>query len=169
MDTTDAFGSVKKFDDPESDQLSGSNDYRDIVIFHVSDMYLVAAEAYLMSGDATKSLAKLNAVRNRAGLASLASFSSYEPEYSTSATFTIRDIDVILDERARELYAERQRWTDLRRTKQLIRYNVEFNNYIASAADMANVAGEYKWLRPIPQEEISSNTGITNEDQNPGY
>ena len=132
-------------------------------------MYLVAAEAYLMAGDATKSLAKLNAVRNRAGLASLNSFGEYQPEYSTSATFTIKDIDVILDERARELYAERQRWTDLRRTKQLIRYNVEFNNYVASAADMANVAGEYKWLRPIPQEEISSNTGINNEDQNPGY
>lgn len=169
MEQTDAFGSVKKFDDPESPQLTGSCDYRDVVIFHVSDMYLVAAEAYLMAGDATKSLAKLNAVRNRAGLTSLNSFGEYQPEYSTSATFTIKDIDVILDERARELYAERQRWTDLRRTKQLIRYNVEFNNYVASAADMANVAGEYKWLRPIPQEEISSNTGINNEDQNPGY
>ena len=169
MEQTDAFGSVKKFDDPESPQLTGSCDYRDVVIFHVSDMYLVAAEAYLMAGDATKSLAKLNAVRNRAGLASLNSFGEYQPEYSTRATFTIKDIDVILDERARELYAERQRWTDLRRTKQLIRYNVEFNNYVASAADMANVAGEYKWLRPIPQEEISSNTGINNEDQNPGY
>lgn len=169
MEQTDAFGSVKKYDDPESPQLTGSCDYRDVVIFHVSDMYLVAAEAYLMAGDATKSLAKLNAVRNRAGLASLNSFGEYQPEYSTSATFTIKDIDVILDERARELYAERQRWTDLRRTKQLIRYNVEFNNYVASAADMANVAGEYKWLRPIPQEEISSNTGINNEDQNPGY
>lgn len=169
MEQTDAFGSVKKFDDPESQQLTGSCDYRDVVIFHVSDMYLVAAEAYLMAGDATKSLAKLNAVRNRAGLASLNSFGEYQPEYSTSATFTIKDIDVILDERARELYAERQRWTDLRRTKQLVRYNVEFNNYVSSAADMANVAGEYKWLRPIPQEEISSNTGINNEDQNPGY
>lgn len=169
METTDAFGSVKKFDDPESDQLTGNNDYRDIVIFHVSDMYLVAAEAYLMAGDKPKSLAKLNAVRQRAGLANLASFEAYVPEYSTSATFTIKEIDVILDERARELYAERQRWTDLRRTKQLIRYNVEFNNYIENAAAMANVAGEYKWLRPIPQEEISSNTGITNEDQNPGY
>ena len=169
MEQTDAYGSVKKFDDPESPQLTGSCDYRDVVIFHVSDMYLVAAEAYLMAGDATKSLAKLNAVRNRAGLASLNSFGEYQPEYSTRATFTIKDIDVILDERARELYAERQRWTDLRRTKQLIRYNVEFNNYVASAADMANVAGEYKWLRPIPQEEISSNTGINNEDQNPGY
>ncbi|MGN1375094.1 MAG: RagB/SusD family nutrient uptake outer membrane protein, partial [Prevotella sp.] len=169
METTDAFGSVKKFDDPESAQLTDKNDYRDVVIFHVSDMYLVAAEAYLMAGQTSEALAKLNNVRNRAGLASLSSFSAYLPAYTTSATFSIRDIDLILDERARELYAERQRWMDLRRTKQLIRYNVEFNTYITSASQMANTNGEYKWLRPIPQAEISSNTGITNEDQNPGY
>lgn len=169
MEKTDAFGSVKKFDDPESAQLTSSNDYRDIVIFHVSDMYLVAAEAYLMAGKTSESLSKLNAVRNRAGLGNLTSFSGYAPEYTTSSTFTFQDIDVILDERARELYAERQRWVDLRRTKQLVRYNVEFNGYITDASQMANLKGEYKWLRPIPQEEISSNTGISNEDQNPGY
>ena len=164
-----AFGSVKKYDDPNSDQLTKSNDYRDIVVFHVSDMYLVAAEAYLMAGETSSSLAKLNAVRSRAGVATLSSYSSYEPEYTTSSTFTIRDIDVILDERARELYGEQQRWVDLRRTKQLIRYNVEFNDYVTSASNMANAKGEYKWLRPIPQDEISSNEGISSENQNPGY
>lgn len=169
MEQTDAFGSVRKFDDPESDQLSSSNDYRDIVIFHVSDMYLVAAEAYYMAGQTSQALARINSVRGRAGLATLSSFDSYEPYYTTNSTFTIRDIDLILDERARELYAERQRWMDLRRTKQLIRYNVEFNGYITSASEMQNVAGEYKWLRPIPSTEISSNTGISTEDQNPGY
>ena len=163
------FGCVKKFDDPESSQSTGSNDYRDIVIFHVSDMYLVAAEAYLMAGKTNESLTKINAVRHRAGLANLSSFGAYDPWYTTSSTFTIRDIDLILDERARELYAERQRWMDLRRTKQLIRYNVEFNVYITNASALKNQQGEYKWLRPIPQEEISSNTGITSEDQNPGY
>ena len=160
---------VKKFDDPQSAQLSGSNDYRDLVVFHVSDMYLVAAEAYLMAGDSSKALAKINAVRQRAGLATLASFSAYQPQYSTPASFTIRDIDLVLDERARELYAEGHRWTDLRRTKQLVRYNVAFNEYVTSASQMADISGNYKWLRPIPQNEISSNTGISNTDQNPGY
>lgn len=164
-----SFGSVKKYDDPNSDQLTKSNDFRDIVVFHVSDMYLVAAEAYLMAGETQKSLDKLNAVRNRAGVAALASYSAYEPEYTTTSSFSIRDIDVILDERARELYGEQQRWVDLRRTKQLIRYNVEFNDYITSASNMANAKGEYKWLRPIPADEISSNDGITSADQNPGY
>lgn len=76
---------------------------------------------------------------------------------------------MVLDERARELYAETTRWMDLRRTRQLVRYNVEFNPSIASVADMANAKGELKWLRPIPAAEIETNTAISQEDQDPGY
>ena len=153
---------VKKFDDANSDYINDKNDYRDIVIFHVSDMYLIAAEAYLMAGQTNQALDKINAVRGRAGLAALASFNAYEPQYATTGSFTIKDIDLVLDERARELYAEGHRWMDLRRTKQLVRYNVEFNEYVTDA----NIV---KWLRPIPANEISANTGISMEDQNPGY
>lgn len=160
---------VKKFDDANSEQYRDKNDYRDIVLFHVSDMYLVAAEAYLMAGQTPQALQKVNDVRARAGLAALGSFGAYAPQYTTSASFTIKDLDVILDERARELYAEGHRWMDLRRTKQLVRYNVEFNESIHSVADMSNNRGEIKWLRPIPENEISANTGISVADQNPGY
>ena len=160
---------VKKFDDAAADFTNNANDYRDIVVFHVSDMYLVAAEAYLMAGQQAQALDKINAVRGRAGLAALSSFGAYQPEYSTTGSFTIKDIDLILDERARELYAEGHRWMDLRRTKQLVRYNVQFSEYISSAEAMANNKGEIKWYRPIPANEISANTGISQEDQNPGY
>ena len=160
---------VKKFDDAAADFTNKSNDYRDIVLFHVSDMYLIAAEAYLMAGQNAQALDKINAVRGRAGLPALASFSAYQPEYTTTGKFTIKDIDLILDERARELYAEGHRWMDLRRTKQLVRYNIQFSEYISSEAAMANNKGEIKWYRPIPANEISANTGINNEDQNPGY
>ena len=162
---------VKKFDDPECEQVTGNNSYRDIVIFHVSDMYLIAAEAYLMAGQTAQALAKLNAVRNRAGLASLASFGAYENQYSTSSAFKLTELDVILDERARELYAEGYRWMDLRRTKQLVRYNVEFNVYVPNARAMMDVTGtDYKLYRPIPSDEIEMNTAMDKEsDQNPGY
>ena len=160
---------VKKFDDAAADFTNKSNDYRDIVLFHVSDMYLIAAEAYLMAGQSSQALDKINAVRGRAGLPALASFSAYQPEYTTTGSFTIKDIDLILDERARELYAEGHRWMDLRRTKQLVRYNIQFSEYISSEAAMANNKGEIKWYRPIPANEISANTGISIEDQNPGY
>ena len=160
---------VKKFDDAAADFTNKSNDYRDIVLFHVSDMYLIAAEAYLMAGQSSQALDKINAVRGRAGLPALASFGAYQPEYTTTGNFTIKDIDLILDERARELYAEGHRWMDLRRTKQLVRYNIQFSEYISSEAAMANNKGEIKWYRPIPANEISANTGISIEDQNPGY
>lgn len=163
---------VKKFDDPESENLTKENDYRDIVIFHVSDMYLVAAEAYLMAGNTTAALSKVNDVRTRAGLPALANFDAYKQEYDytvSTAFGELNALDVILDERARELYAERQRWMDLRRTKQLVRYNIEFNRNINNVSDMSNARGEIKWYRPIPAEEINSNTSLTTADQNPGY
>ena len=160
---------VKKFDDAAADFTNKSNDYRDIVLFHVSDMYLIAAEAYLMAGQSAQALEKINAVRSRAGLPALASFSAYQPEYATTGNFTIKDLDLVLDERARELYAEGHRWMDLRRTKQLVRYNVQFSEYISDENAMKGSDGNIRWYRPIPTNEISANTGITTADQNPGY
>lgn len=162
---------VKKFDDADTKQVNNTaNCYRDIVVFHVSDMYLVAAEAYLMAGNNNSALQRLNAVRTRSHADALTSFSSYEPYYVIPATMgNITSIDVILDERARELFAENTRWTDLRRTKQLVRYNIAFNSYITSVADMSNAQGEVKWLRPIPESEIGLNSALSASDQNPGY
>ena len=163
---------VKKFDDPQSIQSTGGNDYRNVVAFHVSEMYLVAAEAYMMAGDDTKSLEKLNAVRKRAGAASIPSFAAYAGmvQYDTPYTFgDITKIDCILDEYAREMYAERTRWYDLRRTRQLVRYNLAFSRSIRSVSQMSNARGEVKWYRPIPLDEISNNTAMSEQDQNPGY
>ncbi len=160
---------VKKFDDPETPQANNATGYRDIVLFHLSDLYLTAAEAYLMAGDESSAINYINAVRTRARASAIPSFDSYKPDYATSEDFTIRPIDLVLDERARELYAERTRWMDLRRTRQLVRYNVEFNPYVSSMADMSNSKGEVKWYRPIPASEIETNTAISSDDQNEGY
>lgn len=157
---------VKKFDDPKTLISSTSSDYRDIVIFHVSQMHLVAAEAYLLAGQEAQALAKVNAVRNRAGAPALASFGAYDPDYSYN--FTLRPIDVILDESARECYAERTRWTDLRRTRQLALYNSEFNESLSATGKASLDKGE-KWYRPIPLNAYNYNKGLTDADQNPGY
>ncbi len=162
---------VSKYDDPEAANVIKDNDYRDIPVFHVSDMYLIAAEAYLMAGDQGKALAKVNEVRARAKAETLSSFGSYDPMYLglTNRPFTVTALDVILDERARELYAERVRYEDLRRTKQLIRYNLAFSRIISEPSQMQNAQGQYKWLRPIPANELNFNTSMTGDDQNPGY
>lgn len=160
---------VKKFDDPESGQVTSGADYRNIPLYHVSEMYLVAAEAYLLAGDKPKALAKLNAVRNRAGLKTLGSFDDYDPQYVVPFDYEFTDLDLVLDERARELYAERSRWIDVKRTKQLVKYNLAFARSITDKKQMCNAQGEVKWLRPIPETEISFNTALTSENQNPGY
>ena len=111
-----------------------------------------------------EALAKVNAVRERAYGSqdgNLADFSeaSYKSFYIYDAPEGgFKAIDIILDERARELYAERTRWIDLRRTKQLARYNAAYN---------PNLVSTVKTLRPIPANEISANSSIS--DQNPGY
>lgn len=160
---------VKKFDDPETPQENGNNGYRDIVLMHVSQMYLINAEANYMAGNESVALARINEVRGRAGLKALGSFSEYKPQYTISGSYVEKPLDLILDEYAREMYAEQTRFADLRRTKQLIRYNLEFNRNISKLTDMQNVKGEYKWFRPIPSAEFDFNTSLTYEDQNPGY
>lgn len=160
---------VTKYDDPNTANVTGGDCYRDVPLFHVSDMYLIAAEAYLLAGQEAQALTKLNAVRKRAGLSNLGSFGAYEASYAIPASFVTTGLDVILDERARELYAERTRYLDLRRTKQLVRYNIAFSRSISDRSQMANAAGEVKWYRPIPDSEISANIAMTIESQNPGY
>ena len=160
---------VKKFDDPNTPQQNNATGYRDIVMLHLSDVYLTGAEAYLMTGNQNRSLELVNAVRQRAKASQLSSFAAYTPDYTTDVSFTLTPLDLVLDERARELYAETTRWMDLRRTRQLVRYNVAFNPNISSVSDMSNVRGEVKWYRPIPAAEIETNTAITQADQNPGY
>ncbi|MFY0688579.1 MAG: RagB/SusD family nutrient uptake outer membrane protein [Cyclobacteriaceae bacterium] len=146
---------VKKFDDPTSSFASdGSNrrtSTRDFVVSRLGDVYLLAAEAHLGAGDNATALSRLNVVRARAGVADL----------------TAIDIDVILDERARELIGEYKRWFDLKRTGKLIERASAHNPWIElSNFDGAN--GEQKILRPIPQEalDLNSNKGFT---QNPAY
>ncbi|MBQ0057042.1 MAG: RagB/SusD family nutrient uptake outer membrane protein [Bacteroidales bacterium] len=158
---------VKKWDDPETPQSNGNTSecYRDIVMLHASESYLVAAEACALMNDETGCLNYVNEVRSRAKAAKITSVASYEPAFTFTGTY--RMVDLVLDERARELYAEGTRWMDLRRTHQLVKYTVAYNCLIDKVEDMMG-AGEVKWYRPIPSDEISSNTSA-DMYQNPGY
>ncbi len=161
---------VRKFDDAATPQIDNATGFRDIVMLHMSMMYLVAAEAQLMAGNESRALQLVNDVRQRAHAKPLASFAAYRPSYDVPAGFgSFTPLDVVLDECARELYAETTRWMDLRRTRQLIRYNVAYNPYIEQVDNMCNARGEQKWYRPIPAAEIQNNTAISDNDQNPGY
>ena len=174
---------VRKFDDKNttSDCKQSGGDYRDVVLLNASEIYLVAAEAYLMAGDDANSLKYLNAVRTRSHASYLGSFSDYKRYdwgyndaggyvsfgQTDSYGLTINKLDVILDERMRETLGEYYRWMDLRRTHQLVRYNTTYCGL--SVNNMTGNDGQIKWLRPIPENEIQINSGITAADQNPGF
>ncbi len=168
------FPCVRKWDDATSGFIDGTNttnDYRDIILLHKSDIVLVAAEAAYMLGQTGQAEGYLNNVRNRAGLPAK-TINEYAANYTVSAGFEDefhKGIDYILDERGRELYAENERWMDLRRTKQLVRYNIEFNSKVSALVDMSDDGANAKLYRPIPQAEINANDALTTADQNLGY
>lgn len=75
----------------------------DIIVYRLSDLLLLKAEAYAALGDAENALLYLNKVRQRAQI----------PDYEETDIAPLQK--EILDERGRELFHEIKRWYDLRR------------------------------------------------------
>jgi hypothetical protein len=143
----------KKFDEPgvpfkQPNELSEGT--RDMVVMRSGEAYLIAAEAYLKASNPTTAAARLSTLRARAGL-------------TTTVTSGQVTLDFILDERARELVGEANRWMDLKRTGKLIERVLLHNPH----AKMNNALKTKHLLRPIPQYEIDNTyKSIT---QNPEY
>ncbi len=152
-------------------------------IFRLAETYLLRAEAYWWKGDNAKAMADVNAVHTRAGCA----------PYTDASKI---DIGTILDERARELYWEEPRKTELNRiafifaktgkayngtTYTVANFGTKnfYFDRIMSKTDWYNkgvkanngqeyTMSAYHVLWPVPQSSISSNTqGVIN--QNFGY
>lgn len=121
------------------DYSSGDNSDNDYVYYRYADVLLMKAEALLRKGDAAGALTLVNQVREKRGVAALASVS----------------LDQMLDERGREFYWEGQRRTDL----------IRFGKYLEvwqekPSDDPKNL------LFPIPFRQLAANPNLI---QNPGY
>lgn len=149
---------VWKFYDPTAPWPSNNTNYtstKDIFLFRLADTYLLAAEAYYKMGNSEKAAERINAVRQRAAL------SGHAADMTISAADV--DIDFILDERAREMVGEYNRWMDLKRTGKLIERTLKHNNLAAKI----NKMDDHILLRPIPQSIIDQTT--SDFPQNTGY
>ena len=157
---TDGYA-VTKFTNVDSNGAAGSDTGGDFVdtdlpIIRVAEIYLTYAEAVLRGGaggDVNTAAGYINELRARAyGDAS---------GNITSAELTL---DFVLDERARELYWEGQRRTDL------IRFNdYTSGNYLwpfKGGSKSGTAVDDYRALFPLPSNIILINTNLT---QNPGY
>jgi len=151
---------VNKYRNVTVSKAQGSNgDYSDIdfPVFRLSEMYLIYAEAVLRGGtggDAVTALSYINKIRTRA----------YAGSTTGNIASTALTTDFILAERARELY-----WEGFRRTD-LIRYG-KFTDgsylwpYKGGVKAGTGVSANFN-LFPIPSADINANPNLR---QNTGY
>ena len=113
----------------------------DIPIFRYADLLLMKAELLMRSGgDMGLALNLVNEVRMRANATPLAEL-TYEN---------------LLAERARELFAEGHRRSDM----------IRFGTFLDARWEKPEISADYATLWPIPQAQIDANSNLI---QNPGY
>lgn len=140
------------YQDPSSGQNQDQGRiFKDWYIMRMPETYLLRAEAYFRNGDLQKAADDINVVRGRA--------------HATPVTAADVNIDMILDERARELFMEEFRLNTLTRTGKLVEYLMKYNQRVLSQGWQIEA---YKNKFPIPQSEIEANKEAVLE-QNPGY
>lgn len=150
---------VTKFKNVTSDGMQGSNlDFpdTDFPMFRLGDVYLMAAEAILRGasgGTKDEALAYFNAIRERAFT-------------TTSGNITMEQLDLplILDERAKELYWECHRRTDLVRFGQFTDgdYVWQWKGDVKEGTQTES----FRNIFPIPANDMAANPELK---QNTGY
>ena len=127
----------------------------DLPVFRLADAYLMYAEANLRGGGGTAAQAVIyvNALLERA-----------YGDQSANITEAQLDLDFVLGERARELWWEGHRRTDL------IRYGLfTTGDYVWSwkgGGQVGVAVQDFRNLYPLPASELLANPNLT---QNPGY
>ena len=140
---------LNHFTDPA--RSGGGYNHKDIYAIRLAETILLRAEAYVGLNNNTTAAADIKCNRNRAN--------------ATPVLPANVNLDYILDERARELYAEEWRHITLRRMGKLLERVRKYNNNPVYPA--CNIQ-DYNVLWPIPQSQIDLNIDAVIE-QNPGY
>jgi hypothetical protein len=157
--TAALFPTLKKFLDPNRPDKTYEAGSRDYLAFRLAETYLMLAEAQFKLGKTQEAVDAINVVRQRAAW----------PGKTAAMTITAADMnmEMIYQERARELAGEQTRWMDLKRWGNLVERDKLYN------PDAAPNVKEIHNLRPIPQAQIDrsqpATDGSSGFPQNPGY
>lgn len=135
----------------EPNRSGGGWTHKDVYAVRLAETILLRAEAYIGLGKKDLAAADINAIRNRAN--------------ATPVDQSKVDLDYLLDERARELYAEEWRPITLRRMGKLLERVRKYNNNPVFPA--CNIQ-DHNVLFPIPQKQLDLNIDAKMQ-QNPGY
>ncbi|CAH0999104.1 SusD-like protein [Neolewinella maritima] len=141
---------VLKFQQRDADPDEAST-FKNIMVYRLAETYLIAAEAHMRQGNTSLALDRINAIRERAG----------------AAPYTEIDQELLLEERARELFFEGQRWYTLKRMGVLVDYIRDH----AANDNLVNFAREriepkhVNWVIPETELDLLG----ANYPQNEGY
>lgn len=133
------FPSLSKFNWSYDGVFNGGNlqvRNGDMFIMRMAEVYLIAAEANAVLGNEAKAAEHLNVLRKRA--------TRNSEDYVQHMQLAIADIDTVLDEYARELCGEFNRWPILKRHRAI---EARLKKYNPRAAEYFNPNLHY--LRPI--------------------
>lgn len=128
-----------------------------IKVIRLSEIYLIAAESAIKmtSPDLTKAATYLQQIRKRSP--------NLPPATSASVT-----IDMIANERSKELVGEGHRFFDMMRWNKSITFNDELGAVSTIHREKTIDRTFYKTILPIDITEINANPTLKNQ-QNPGY
>ena len=134
------------------DYTSGDNSNNDYVYFRISDVILMKAEAELRGGTATASPAAFGGSNTALGQVNFLR-TNVSRGASSLGSLTL---DILIDERGRELYWEGWRRNDL----------VRFGKYLNAWQEKPADASPKTLLFPIPARSLAANPNLV---QNSGY
>ncbi|HMT74067.1 MAG TPA: RagB/SusD family nutrient uptake outer membrane protein [Chitinophagaceae bacterium] len=164
--TSNMYPCMSKYEDP----ARGVANYpgaRPFPVCKFSETYLLAAEAAMQLGNLTGAMDLINVLKKRAAFRTGMSIAERDIRYdkiklTAPAQVTL---DLILDERTRELCGESTRWPDLAVRGKLIERVQLYNTDAAT-----NIRANKHELRPIPKSQLDALTDADKAKyQNPGY
>lgn len=148
------FPTNRKFFDTKRPDMTYESGSRDFFVYRLADTYLMLAEAELGAGKVQAATDAINMVRRRAAWPGKSQAMEITPAQM--------NIEMVIEERGRELAGEQTRWMDLKRWGNLVERVAKYNPQATPNVKAIHL------LRPIPQTQIDrSDVGAF--AQNPGY
>ncbi|HEX6041898.1 RagB/SusD family nutrient uptake outer membrane protein [Longimicrobium sp.] len=165
--TEELFPSLLKWQDQTKANVSAGPSQRDRHLWRLADVYLLRAEANIRAGRGAEAIADFNVLRRRGAWPGMGAANELTAAQADSARGPIvaQGLELLLNERARELTGEEQRWYVLQRTGKLGERVRRYN-----PTGGPNFIEPKHLLRPIPQQQIDATQGNAAAfPQNPGY
>ena len=154
IDGRSCYHTITKFLDPSRDEAKREEGFKDVILLRMGEVYITLAEAYVRTNQVDKAVNTITDLRKRTLIP------GHEEEMKVTASDM--DFDFILEEGARELGCELNRWYMFKRSGKLVEWVKKHNPDISLIQD-------YHIYRPLPQDALYEVSNLDQFVQNKGY